>query len=260
MDEKYSHLLTLLGNYSKIGIAYSGGIDSTLLLHAAFEALGADKVIPLHISSTLNARASIIHCRTTYRDNFGEVPQLQEVTVHPLSWKEFTCNTDLRCYHCKRRMYETLMGVLASQDCYFLADGTNLDDLKEHRPGLQAIDELKILTPLVEAGLTKSKIREVARQKGLSNYNLPSNSCLATRIQPGVTITERQLRVIEQAEQFLHTLGYQGCRVRLFKPFVIIELQKDDLERFMQSTPRNTVQEYFRALGCGSPMLSIEGR
>ena len=257
---KFGKLVESFRQYEKIAVAFSGGIDSTLTLHAAITALGADQVLALYALSTLNSAASIAGTRATFAGNFPAVAVLREIEVNPLLWPEFVMNTDDRCYLCKKRMYSALGKAMAAEGCSVLVDGTNLDDLLEQRPGLKAIREMQVGTPLAEAGLTKQEIRLIARKEGLANYALPSNSCLATRIQHGSPIVEKSLRTIESAEHFLHERGFLGCRVRLRDAFFLIEVQEKDFAAFVEDGNRAAVNTYFQSLQAGPLMLSLTGR
>lgn len=257
---KLNKLHELLQQYEKIAVAFSGGVDSTLLLHAAIHALGRERVIALYALSTLNSAAAIAGTRATFAGNFPRGAVLREVEVFPLSWQDFVMNTRQRCYFCKKRMYAALQGVMAAEGCFVLADGTNVDDLCEERPGLQAIGEMQVKTPLVEVGLTKTEIRRAAEKIGLSNFDLPANSCLATRIQQGKPIAEKTLRTIEMAERFLHTRGFQGCRVRVGDTSLVVEVREKDFAAFVEGGNRAAVQSYFQSLQMGPVMLGLAGR
>ncbi len=257
---QFSKLTEHFRQYEKLAVAFSGGVDSTLTLHAAMTALGIKRVIAFYALSTLNSASAIAVARTTFTTNFPASAVLREIAVAPLLWPEFVINTEDRCYLCKKRMYTLLGEAMAAEGFSILADGTNADDLQEQRPGLKAIRELQVKTPLAEVGLTKSEIRFIARNEGLSNFDLPSNSCLATRIEPGSTITEEGLRIIENAENFLHDRGFVGCRVRPRKDFILVEVQEKDLAAFIENGNREEVRAYFKRLQEGTVMLNLAGR
>lgn len=259
-DVKLAKLIEYFRQYGRIAVAFSGGVDSTLTVHAAITALGAGRVLTLYALSTLNSTASIAGARGTFAGNFPAAAVLREIPVTPLLWPEFIKNTEDRCYLCKKQMYSALGEVMAAEGCTVLADGTNADDLLENRPGLKAIREMQVRTPLAEVGLTKPEIRFLARKIGLSNYDLPSNSCLATRIHHGKPIAEESLRTIEFAEQFLHERGFFGCRVRLREGYVLLEVQEKDFTAFVEDGNRSAVWSYFQSLQAGPAMLSITGR
>ncbi len=257
---KFAKLHELLQQYEKIAVAFSGGVDSTLLLHAAIHALGRERVVALYALSTLNSAEAIAGTRATFSGNFAKGAVLREVEVFPLFWQDFVLNTRQRCYFCKKKMYAALQDAMSAEGCFVLADGTNVDDVREGRPGLQAIREMQVRTPLVEVGLTKAEIRRVAENIGLSNFDLPANSCLATRIQQDEPIAEKTLRTIEMAEQFLHNRGFQGCRVRIGDTSLVVEVQEKDFGAFVEGSNRAAVQSYFQSLQIGPVMLSLAGR
>ncbi|MCP3889146.1 MAG: ATP-dependent sacrificial sulfur transferase LarE [Desulfobulbaceae bacterium] len=258
-EEKYSELIQILEKHDRLHVAFSGGIDSTLLLFAAIHALGISKVTAVNVVSTLNSRAVKDNLRQVVATNFNSNVQLKELKVDPLSWQEFVQNSHKRCYFCKKKMYSTILDSLAADGCV-LADGTNVDDLGEERPGLLAIKELEVATPLVAAELNKSEIRYLAKERGLSNYSLPSNSCLATRIAGGQPVTEKSLRLIEQAEEQLEQLGFVGNRVRLIGDYVIIEVLENDVASVIDSPTRELIVDALYSLGFLNVSLSLKGR
>jgi len=258
-EAKYSDLIQILGKYDRLHVAFSGGIDSTLLLFAAIQALGISKVTAVNVVSTLNSRAVKDNLRQVLTTNFDRDVQLKELEVAPLAWQEFVQNSHKRCYFCKRKMYEAILDSFTVAD-RVLADGTNIDDLMEERPGLLAIEELQVTTPLVLAGLNKSEIRYLAKERGLSNYSLPSNSCLATRIAQGQPITERSLRLIEQAEEQLEKLGFSGNRVKLVGDYVIVEVLENDVASVIDSPTRELLIDALYSFGFMNVSLSLKGR
>lgn len=259
-ETKLGKLVALLQQYEKIAVAFSGGVDSTLMLHAAISALGQERVVALYALSTLNSAETIAGTRAVFSRNFPKEAVLREIEVFPLRWQEFVLNTWERCYVCKKQMYTALLASMDAEGCIILADGTNVDDLQEERPGLKAIREMQVRTPLVDVGLTKKDIRKIAKSIGLSNFDLPSNSCLATRIQQDKPIDEKTLRIIESAENFLHERGFFGCRVRIGDTSLLIEVQEKDFAAFVESGNRAAVRSYFQALKIGPVMLSLAGR
>lgn len=259
-EEKYVKLQEILRGLKRIAVAYSGGIDSTFLLYSAVETLGSENVKAYTCVSEVNAEQSLANMRDVFSKHFVDRLDLQEVILHPLMWKEFIENDANRCFYCKRRMYLSLLDEVRKEDCFVLADGTNIDDLKDSRPGLRAIRELHVHTPLVEAGLTKLEIRYLARASALVNSDLPSNSCLATRIKQGVKITKGQMSVVETAEMFLHQLGFSGCRVKIDGTIARIELNRNDFESFVRNDVRVAVLHKFHGLGLDSVSLDLTGR
>ncbi len=230
------------------------------MLYAALTALGRENVVVFYARSQLNAAASLKECRKVYAGNFPHAAALQEIEVTPLSWPEFVANDQDRCYCCKKRMYMTLREAMAVAGCSVLADGTNSDDRQKRRPGLRAISELQVKTPLADVGLTKKEVRQLAEKFGLSNYNLPSNSCLATRIPENNPVTAKTLSAIESAEEFLNKNGFSGCRVRVQNSYTIVEVQEKDFEAFSDKSNRENVLSFFSALHLAPVVLNLVGR
>ena len=211
-----------------MAIAFSGGVDSTLLLQVALMTLGPERVLVLYARSALvkegeQARALAWlqmlkkRCKLRY----------QLVEWQPLSINAICQNSDMRCYHCKQRMFSLLQKIQSQHGMAQLLDGTNADDLLEHRPGLQAARELAVQSPLADAGCTKACIRSISRKLGLPTWNVPSASCLATRIPTGTALSLSHLQLVARLESAVEALGYPGCRVRLDSPqaeSVLVEL------------------------------------
>lgn len=252
--EKYHCLVAALKRAGHGTVAFSGGVDSTLLLKAATEAYGADAVA-VYVRSPLQKPRVLERVRQSCQE-LGCA--LRIVDVDPLSWPEFTANSDLRCYHCKKKMYSYLASQLPSE--YKLLDGTNIDDLKQDRPGLQAVRELQVLTPLVEAGLTKGAIRSLCREFQLCCWNLPSESCLATRIAGGLAITPELLRDVAYGENFLEDRGFFGCRARFDGKSVFITLSQGDSRKFLESGLREEVINFFAKLNYTKVFLELSER
>lgn len=259
-DEKIVHLKAILKQHRRLAVAFSGGIDSTFLLHFAIQSIGGENVMAYSCTSVVNSDNGLANMRRVFATHFSEVATLHEVELFPLSWKEFVTNNDKRCYFCKKRMYSTLLDEIHKNDCFILADGTNVDDLKGNRPGLRAIRELNIQTPLVDAGLTKQEIRRIAKEHGLINYDLPSNSCLATRIKKDTEITLHSLGVIEKAENYLRKIGFIGCRVKVSGHSAVIELEKGDFSLFIEDDVRVGVIHTLYHMGLTEVSLSLTGR
>jgi uncharacterized protein len=255
---KLDHLLQLLADGPNLAVACSGGVDSTFLLYAAVKALPPDRVVAWHCRSSLGSARALAGCRHIFAlEVFAQVRR-GELIVDPLAWPGVAENNENRCYHCKKGMYQALRNTL--KDGFALADGTNLDDLQQHRPGLRALRELKVLTPLVAAGLTKEDIRLLARDAGLPNHHWPANSCLATRTAQGSLITPDILRRIEKAEEFVTAQGFIGCRVRLSGSVAVVELAVADISRFAEELNRNKILTYFQSLNLDVVHLNLLGR
>jgi pyridinium-3,5-biscarboxylic acid mononucleotide sulfurtransferase len=259
-QEKYDHLQKILRTFSGVAVAFSGGIDSTFLLHAACEALGKGRVVALYGVSCLLPAHSIQSALHIFERYFSGTAKLRQIELQPLLWNEFVNNDGDRCYYCKKRTYSIFKTEMKKEGEFCLLDGTNTDDLNEHRPGLRAIKELGVQTPLVTAGFHKSEIRNLARSIGHENHDLPSNSCLATRIALNVPITAEALRRIGNAEYFLQNRGFHGCRVRPDAKWTIIEVNADDFERITLPENRKSILHYFQSIGLSRVVLDLHGR
>jgi len=260
IQSKMYCLIESMRQYEKIAVAYSGGIDSTLLLYAAKEALGAANVVALTLVSSVTPEQAVVNCRSIVRGSLFSGITHKEIPARPLEWEDFVQNSPERCYLCKKNMYSLLIAAITDEPAYVLIDGTNVDDTKEERPGRKALLELGIKTPLLNAGLRKIEIRRLAREIGLSNHDLPSNSCLATRIPTGTRIDAEVLKRIDRAESFLLKIGFSGCRVKPQGPYTIIEVQTEDMEKIIQPLSRDQIKSCFYELKFGNVALSFNPR
>lgn len=264
LSEKADHLKEVITDLGRVALAFSGGVDSSLLVKIALDTLGAGNVLILFGRSILLKSTELDAAQTWLkRHKFPQGVTLHVVDLQPLLWKEFFNNPEDRCYLCKLRIYKQFKEEMDSHQFSILADGTNIDDLKDRRPGLRAIRELGVKTPLVEAGFDKSDVRQLSRQLGLDTWQLPSASCLATRIPHGVKITEDRIRQIEFWENGLEKMGFKGCRVKLDrnrKGQVFIQVQAGDLETLHSLDIRVAMLRFFQNNGVKKIYLDLEGR
>lgn len=256
LQEKLNLLQTNLRAYGRIAIAFSGGADSSLLLKVALDTLGNDT-----LAFFADSAVQPVEERQNAIDTALAIgAPLEIIQFDPLALPEFTANSKIRCYHCKRSIFSTFLELASQHHFPWLADGTNFDDLSKDRPGSQAVAELGIKSPLAEAGLTKREIRELSRLLDLPTWNKPSASCLATRIPTDTPITAADLAIIDKAERLLHDLGYLGCRVRLAASICTLELAAGDITRLINSGKHEIVRDALLALGTNKVFLDLSER
>lgn len=249
-----------LNTYRKVAIAFSGGVDFTVLLDNCCKVFKPENIIALHARSCLQSGSSVEMIEEVVRTHFYKKCTYRVIMCNPLEWVDFVQNTDERCYFCKKKTYSVLIKEAEIEGCDVLFDGTNTNDLGEYRPGLRAVREHGVVSPFVVADISKSDIRQYAKGEGLINHDLPSNSCLATRIATNKHITIEMLEIIDHAETFLLTLGFAGVRVRPEQNRVCVEVMEKDVTRIMDAGVRERVVRYFRAQGLGLPYVGMLGR
>ncbi len=258
--KKYSALIEALKGFDCVGVAFSGGVDSTLLLSAACEAIGREQVFVLRGLSELLSQREKDNAVTILDELKIDKGMRLEMELHPLIWPEFVANTSERCYFCKKRMYQTFFRQLEKNNCASLLDGSNVDDLKSCRPGFRAIHELGVKTPLLDAGLNKEEVRSLAEMYQLNNHDKLSNSCLATRLAEGINIDKGKLNLIEKYEEFLLSRDFLGCRVKPDNKNVIIQATGKDIERLAVSSMRLEITHFFQSEGFERVLVDLKPR
>lgn len=264
LNKKVQRLEHILRQHGKIAIAFSGGADSSLLAAKALNVLGPENVLLLTARSCLLKQADIANAANWLdRHGYGEKGRHQFIEFQPLSWPEFVRNPPDRCYVCKLRVYRAFIEHMASTGIRQLVDGTNFDDLHSDRPGLRALQELQIGSPLAEAGLCKEEVRSLSHAMGVDTWDRPSASCLATRIPGGLSIAEEHLAKIEQIESFLESSGFTGCRARLDpagKKIIFLQVKEDDLVRIAEPSIRSALYGFLSDFGIKEVFLDLQGR
>ena len=238
-----------------VAVAFSGGVDSTFLARAAHDVLG-DRMIAVTLlaipGSEREVQDAVALCKKE------DIPQIT-IRQDALSIPGFAENPPDRCYICKRSLFSRVIDFAEKQNIRFVAEGTNVDDGADYRPGMRALSELCVRSPLREAGLTKADIRELSRQLGLPTWNKPSAACLASRFAYGETITEEKIRMAARAEEYLHGLGFGQLRVRMHGTIARIELMPDELDRLMNRTLREKIFEKFKEIGFSYVTADLAG-
>lgn len=264
LDAKMDRLRSIFQECARVALAFSGGVDSSLLLKCALDTLGVGNVLVLFARSELLPAGEIERAvRWPAENGYPRGVELEVIDLHPLGWKEFSRNGEDRCYFCKHRIYTLFRERMETGDISCLVDGTNADDLKGYRAGLRAIHELGVRMPLVEAGLDKADVRALSRQLGLATWDRPAASCLATRIPTGMAVTSERLRKIADLEEGLERFGLTGCRVRLRadrQDGVQVEIRNRDFAVLADSGVRLALLRYLQQNGVGKVLLDLAGR
>ena len=255
LAEKRDRLLSILKGYGSLLVAYSGGVDSSFLLAMAHEALN-NNLLAVTAASPLYPEWETREAIDFAKSLGVEHMIIQSRIMHRA---DFISNTKERCYLCKKYLIEELLKISNHRKIQHVAHGANIDDLSDYRPGFAAAQEMGIKAPLVDADLTKTDIRRFSEQMNLTSWNKPSMACLASRIPYGTSITIKDLKMIEQAEQVLTNIGFTGCRVRVHDKVARIEVDAGDIERIIDRKTRSLIVEKLRKIGFIHVAVDLEG-
>lgn len=253
--KKHEALIDYIRQLGSVAVAFSGGVDSAFLMDAAHEALG-EKAIAVTAVSCFNPKRESDEasewCRQRGIRHFV-------FNVDVLAVEGVSANPKDRCYLCKKALFSQIWRIARENGAEHLAEGSNVDDEGDYRPGLRAIAELKVLSPLRMCGLTKADIRALSRHRGLPTWNKQSFACLASRIPYGDEITEEKLDRVGRAEQLLIDLGFHQLRVRLHGGIARIELEAEEMSRLMEPALRDRIDHAFREYGFDYVTLDLRG-
>lgn len=255
LERKYGQLKDRIASEGKASVAFSGGVDSVFLLYAAREALG-DQVLALTVSLHAVPKKELAEAKEFCRAHGirHRIECVDEFTI-----EGFADNPPDRCYLCKKALFTEMKRVAQEEGFPALMEGSNLDDQGDYRPGLRALKELQIQSPLKEAGFTKAEIREMSRRLGLSTWEKPSMACIASRFVYGERITPEKMDMVEQAEEYLTAFGFVQRRVRMHGTLARIELLPEDMDRMMEAGRYKSVQEKLSSLGFSYVTLDLSG-
>ena len=254
-QEKYARLLEVLRSLEGVVVAFSGGVDSTFLARAAGEALGERALLVTADSETYPA--SELQAAKDLARSLGMRHLV--VQTRELDNPDYAKNPTNRCFFCKEELFTTLAPIAEREGYRHLVYGANMDDLGDHRPGMESARQREVRAPLIEAGLGKAEIRELSRALGLSTWDKPSFACLSSRFQYGDRITAEKLRQVDAAEEFVRSLGFRQFRVRHHDRLARLEIPLDDLPKLWEDGRREAIVKRFRELGYLYVTIDLSG-
>ena len=255
LSSKREHLHQLLCSLGRTLIAYSGGVDSAFLAYAAHQALG-DGMLAVIADSPSLART---HLQDAVAFAQEQAIPFEIIQTAEMDRPEYVRNDAQRCFHCKDELFEQMEKFAGERGFQAIAYGVNVDDQSDFRPGQAAARKHRVAAPLLEAGLTKAEIRELARQAGLRVWEKPASACLSSRIEYGRPVTPEALAAVEQGEDALRALGFRQFRVRHHGEIVRIEIARDELERALTLPMFAELTRIFKGLGFTFVTLDLEG-
>ena len=253
--EKLRHLKAILQEMGEVTVAYSGGVDSTFLLKVATDTLKEKAMGVLAVSPTFPARE--YDRAVEVANSFGASVTI--IDTHELEDDNFVKNPINRCYFCKSELFDSIAKMAEDQRFRNFVDGSNHDDLGDHRPGMKALKERNVRSPLQEAGLTKKEIRDLSRDFGLPTWDKDALACLSSRFPYGESISREKLRMVDEAENFLSDLGFRNIRARHQGKTVNIEVDPEQIQRLLEKQTRLKVEDFLTSIGYDKVQIDPEG-
>ena len=256
LEQKTEKIKSLIQEMDSVLVAFSGGVDSTLVLSLAHEVLGKKALGVTAQSASVPDR----EMKASHQLAKEIGARHLVVKTEEMSNPNYRANPANRCYHCKTELYSNLKRVAQQENISYILNGTNTDDLGDYRPGLDSAREQGVRSPLVEAEFNKQEVRELSRKMELSVWDKPAMACLSSRIPYGQPVTPEKLAMIEQAEDLLLSLGFTQVRVRHLGTLARIELDKNEIPRYQNDkSVQKAVEEKLKALGFNNVVLDPEG-
>ena len=255
-QDKYNSLQQILKKLQKVVIAYSGGVDSTFLLKAAVDTLGTENVLAcIGISSSLakSQYNRAIECAGIMG------AKVEEVEVHEVQDTKYSANNPDRCFHCKSHLYTVLKSIAEKKGFNDVICGCNFNDMDDFRPGNKAAQVYGVLSPLMEAKMTKDDIRSMSRKFDLPTADIPASPCLASRVTYGLEVTEQRLKQVEEAEDFLRELGFVEFRVRHHDTIARIEVRPEDMKKITTEPNCSRIVEKLKSTGFKYITVDLQG-
>lgn len=256
LSQKQKTLETHLKDLESVVVAFSGGVDSALVLAMSLSALGKENTLAVTAQSESLAERELKAAKKLAH-NLGAEHLI--LPTHEMDSPQYRANPTNRCYHCKSELYSKLAIIAGERNFAHIVNGINQDDLGDHRPGIVAAKEFGVVSPLAQSGFDKNDIRDLARQIGLAVWEKPANPCLSSRIPYGEPVSPEKLSMIERAEDLLLSLGFTELRVRHHGDIARIELNKSDMPRILAETVSATIQKRFKQIGFKFVTLDLEG-
>ncbi|RII32181.1 ATP-dependent sacrificial sulfur transferase LarE [Clostridium chromiireducens] len=252
-SDKYNELVKYLKRLGRVVLAFSGGVDSTFLLRVAKEALGNDvkavTILSPYIPKWEIAEAKELVNELGVQHEIIEAPIIDSIKFNP----------EDRCYLCKTAVFSMILTVAKEQGYDCVIDGTNFDDISDYRPGLKALKELEVKSPLLECKLTKAEIREFSKELGLNTWDKPPYACLLTRIPYGNELKVEDFEKIENAEKFMMSIGFRAVRVRCHGELARVEVSRQDRSRLFNEELLDTISEKIKECGFKYVTLDLQG-
>ena len=250
----FGRLLAEIRRHDRVVVAFSGGVDSTLLLDACLQALGPDRVLAATLAAPYVPRAEIHEARRLAADlgarhEVVDLPRPEALRDRP----------QVRCYVCKRHLLGRLQALGGVRGFTRIVEGSNADDLGDHRPGMRAVRELGVRSPLLQAGLDKAAVRQLSRRRGLDTWDKPAQACLMTRFPHGTDVTMARLRRLEAAEAVLHDLGFSDVRVREHGDLARIEVPAGRIPDLVRIGLERGLEAALRGLGYARGTVDLAG-